>query len=110
MPGLSKASLFGRWKLINIVISLWLYLLHPFVDITGCVIKESYQSSTNGPYNASLGCDGDMGAFSLTNAGENESWSVILNESYRITWLFLRIRTGIYLNNLNTCFIITLKT
>lgn len=57
-------------------------------------IREAYQSSTNGSYVASLGCDGDMDTFSLTNYGDNESWSVVLDTIYKITWIFIRIRAG----------------
>lgn len=43
---------------------------------------------------AALGCDGDMDTFSLTNDGDNESWSVILDKVYRIIWIFVRIKAG----------------
>lgn len=59
-------------------------------------IREAYQSSTNGSYVASLGCDGDMDTFSLTNYGNNESWTVLLDKTYKITWIFIRIRAGSY--------------
>uniref|UniRef100_A0A8W8M492 Uncharacterized protein n=1 Tax=Magallana gigas TaxID=29159 RepID=A0A8W8M492_MAGGI len=59
-------------------------------------IREAYQSSTNGSHVASLGCDGDMNTFSLTNYGDSESWSVILDKIYKITWIFIRIRAGSY--------------
>lgn len=57
-------------------------------------IREAYQSSTNGSYVAYLGCDGDMDTFSLTNYGNKESWSVLLDKIYKITWIFVRIRAG----------------
>lgn len=57
-------------------------------------IQAVNQSSTNGSYVAALGCDGEMDTFSLTNDGDNESWSVILDKVYRIIWIFVRIKAG----------------
>ncbi|XP_065936979.1 uncharacterized protein [Magallana gigas] len=66
------------------------------IPVKAYEIREAYQSSTNGSYVASLGCDGDMDTFSLTNYGDNESWSVVLDTIYKITWIFIRIRAGSY--------------
>ncbi|XP_065936977.1 receptor-type tyrosine-protein phosphatase kappa isoform X1 [Magallana gigas] len=66
------------------------------IPVKAYEIREAYQSSTNGSYVASLGCDGDMDTFSLTNYGDNESWSVTLDKIYKITWIFIRIRAGSY--------------
>lgn len=68
--------------------------------------REALQSSTNGSYVASLGCDGDMDTFSLTNYGDNQSWSVLLDKIYKITWIFVRIKAGkciSFSENIDSC-------
>lgn len=55
---------------------------------------EVKQTSTNGLFHASLGCDGDMDTFSLTNSGGNQSWSMTLKNKSRIIWIFVRIAAG----------------
>lgn len=56
--------------------------------------KQVQQSSTNGSFVASLGCDDDMETFSLTNDGVKESWFVELDSTYIIHWIFVSIDTG----------------
>ena len=63
----------------------------------GTIIKEANQSSTNGSFEALLAFDGDMDTFSMTNDGSNQWWSATLVKRYEIAWVFVRIKTGIYL-------------
>lgn len=58
------------------------------------MMKDSYQTSTNGSYVASFGCDGDMDTFSLTNNAVNQSWSITLTTTITIVWIFVSIGTG----------------
>ncbi|XP_056001643.1 uncharacterized protein LOC130048660 [Ostrea edulis] len=54
------------------------------------------QSSTNGSFVASLGCDDDKETFSLTIDGVNEVWSVDLNNTLTIGWIYVSVGTGHY--------------
>lgn len=65
---------------------------------------EVQQTSTNGSFHASLGCDGDIDTFSLTNSGGNQSWSMTLKNKSRIIWIFVRIAAGKPFDNKNNCF------
>lgn len=60
------------------------------------LMLEASQTSTNGSNNASLGCDGDMNTFSLTNSRGIQSWSMILKTKTRIKWNFISIGAGKY--------------
>ena len=57
---------------------------------------NTHQSTTNGSFVAGLGCDGDLDTFSLTNNGENQWWSTTLTKTSAFTWVYIRIKTGIY--------------
>ncbi|XP_055999696.1 uncharacterized protein LOC125656003 isoform X1 [Ostrea edulis] len=63
---------------------------------TYTVCARSQQTSTNGSFAASLGCDDSMETFSLTNDGVNQSWSLELDNIYTIDWIFLSIGAGTY--------------
>uniref|UniRef100_K1R5Z0 Multiple epidermal growth factor-like domains 6 n=1 Tax=Magallana gigas TaxID=29159 RepID=K1R5Z0_MAGGI len=73
---------------------IWIFV-RIAADTTDYEILEVQQTSTNGSFNASLGCDGDMDTFSLTNSGGNQSWSMTLKNKSRIIWIFVRIAAGI---------------
>ncbi|XP_056000202.1 uncharacterized protein LOC125656540 isoform X2 [Ostrea edulis] len=90
---------------------LWRGYLH-IALLTGLVgtsssnmCKQVQQSSTNGSFVASLGCDDDMETFSLTNDGVKESWFVELDSTYIIHWIFVSIDTEaeyeMYVENTN---------
>ncbi|XP_065938255.1 uncharacterized protein [Magallana gigas] len=65
------------------------------LETTAFVKKRAYQTSTNGSYEAFLGCDGDMDTFSLT-AEENSQWLMKIDKSIRIIWIYVSIRAGTY--------------
>ncbi|XP_056000222.1 receptor-type tyrosine-protein phosphatase epsilon-like isoform X2 [Ostrea edulis] len=60
------------------------------------VCKEAQQSSTNGSFNANLGCDEDINTFSLTNDRINQSWSVELENTDIIKYFFVIVGTAEY--------------
>lgn len=71
-----------------------LYLFYiKILETTAFVKKRAYQTSTNGSYEAFLGCDGDMDTFSLT-AEVNSHWLMKLDKSIRIIWIYVSIRAG----------------
>ncbi|XP_065936957.1 receptor-type tyrosine-protein phosphatase zeta-like isoform X1 [Magallana gigas] len=79
--------------------ALFIFTVIFFLKIEGTTafpILEVSQTSTNGSSIASLGCDGDMDTFSLTNSGGIQSWSMILKTKTTITWIFISIGAGTY--------------
>jgi hypothetical protein len=83
---------------ISMYISLYrIYLISDLfsIDTSAYIVcTQSQQTSTNGSFPASFGCDEDMETFSLTNDGANQSWSLPLDNTYRIDWIFLSIGAG----------------
>lgn len=61
---------------------------------TYAVCARSQQTSSNGSFTASLGCDDNTNTFSLTNDGVNQSWSLELDDIYTIDWIFISIGAG----------------
>ena len=72
-------------------------MLHVCNHTTGAMVKEVIQSSTNGSFEASLACDGDLDTFSLTEDDQNQWLSAKLDKPHEIAWIFVRIKNGTYL-------------
>lgn len=80
-----------KWYTILLIFCTFFYI--KILETTAFVKKRAYQTSTNGSYEASLGCDGDMDTFSLT-AEENSQWLMKIDKSIRIIWIYVSIRAG----------------
>lgn len=79
----------SRFEYLN-----YLYLVWVFLYVSAFIIQEFYQTTTNGSYVASLGCDGDMDTFSLTDDTVDQSWSITLKNTIRIIWIYVSLGTG----------------
>nr|XP_034306378.1 uncharacterized protein LOC117682577 [Crassostrea gigas] len=85
------------WVKNFVIISVILVIAYSKIEgTTAYVIQGASQTSTNGSNVASLGCDGDMDTFSLTDSGGIQSWSMTLKTKTRIIWIFLSIGAGTY--------------
>lgn len=79
----------SRFEYLN-----YLYLVWFFLYVSAFIIQEFYQTTTNGSYVASLGCDGVMDTFSLTDDTVDQSWSITLKNTIRIIWIYVSLGTG----------------
>ena len=87
----------GRWKSKQTYnLYIYIYIAVYLIMFIVAASIEAHQSSTNGSFVADLGCDGDLDTFSLTNNGENQWWSTTLTKTSAFTWVYIRIKTGIY--------------
>ncbi|XP_056000238.1 uncharacterized protein LOC125656056 isoform X2 [Ostrea edulis] len=78
------------------IIYFYVTFFSGLVGTSSFVWKHIQQSSTNSSFVPSFGCDGDMETFSLTNDGVNQLWSVEMNNTYTIGWIFVSVGTADY--------------